>query len=45
MALLHTSPAPPAMVRDTVHVLTRSGLPRDLIHYDDVLLAGGERAR
>jgi NAD(P)H-flavin reductase/hemoglobin-like flavoprotein len=34
---------PPAMVRDTVHVLTRSGLPRELIHYDDALLAGGER--
>jgi NAD(P)H-flavin reductase len=35
---------PPAMVRETVHVLTRSGLPRELIHYDDALLADGEQA-
>jgi NAD(P)H-flavin reductase/hemoglobin-like flavoprotein len=35
---------PPAMVRETVHVLTRAGLRSDLIHYDDTLLAGGERA-
>jgi NAD(P)H-flavin reductase/hemoglobin-like flavoprotein len=33
---------PPAMVRETVHVLARVGLPRERIHYDDALLADGE---
>jgi hypothetical protein len=33
---------PPAMVRETVYVLTRVGLRRGRIHYDDVLLADGE---
>lgn len=33
---------PPAMVRETMHVLTRVGLPHGRIHYDDALLAGGE---
>jgi NAD(P)H-flavin reductase len=33
---------PPAMVRETVHVLTRAGLPRELTHYDDALLTDGE---
>ena len=33
---------PPAMVRETGHVLTRVGLPRQRIHYDDALLADGE---
>jgi NAD(P)H-flavin reductase/hemoglobin-like flavoprotein len=31
---------PPAMVRETVRVLTRAGLPRERVHYDDALLAG-----
>jgi hypothetical protein len=30
------------MVRETMHVLTRVGLPRGRIHYDGALLAGGE---
>jgi NAD(P)H-flavin reductase/hemoglobin-like flavoprotein len=30
---------PPAMVRDTVRALARSGLPRERIHYDAALLA------
>jgi NAD(P)H-flavin reductase len=30
---------PPGMVRETVHVLARVGLPRGRIHYDDALLA------
>ena len=33
---------PPVMVRETVHVLTRVGLPRQRIHYDDALPADGE---
>ena len=33
---------PPAMVRETVRVLGKSGLPRERIHYDDALLADGE---
>jgi NAD(P)H-flavin reductase/hemoglobin-like flavoprotein len=33
---------PPAMVRETVSVLAKSGLPRERIHYDDALLADGE---
>jgi NAD(P)H-flavin reductase/hemoglobin-like flavoprotein len=33
---------PPAMVRETVRVLEKSGLPRERIHYDDALLADGE---
>jgi NAD(P)H-flavin reductase/hemoglobin-like flavoprotein len=32
---------PPAMVRETLGVLAKSGLPRERIHYDDALL--GER--
>jgi NAD(P)H-flavin reductase len=33
---------PPAMVRETVHVLMRVGLPSQRIHYDDALPADGE---
>jgi NAD(P)H-flavin reductase/hemoglobin-like flavoprotein len=33
---------PPAMVRETVRVLGKSGLSRERIHYDDALLADGE---
>jgi NAD(P)H-flavin reductase/hemoglobin-like flavoprotein len=33
---------PPAMVRETLGVLTKSGLPRGRIHYDDALLADDE---
>jgi len=33
---------PPAMIRETVRVLGKSGLPRERIHYDDALLADGE---
>ena len=33
---------PPAMVRETLGVLTKSGLPRERIHYDDALLADDE---
>jgi NAD(P)H-flavin reductase/hemoglobin-like flavoprotein len=33
---------PPGMVRETVSVLAKSGLPRERIHYDDALLADGE---
>jgi NAD(P)H-flavin reductase/hemoglobin-like flavoprotein len=33
---------PPAMVRETLGVLAKSGLPRERIHFDDALLAGGE---
>jgi NAD(P)H-flavin reductase/hemoglobin-like flavoprotein len=33
---------PPAMVRETVRALAKSGLPRERIHYDDALLADGE---
>jgi NAD(P)H-flavin reductase/hemoglobin-like flavoprotein len=34
---------PPAMVRETVEVLAKSGLPRQRIHYDEALLADGEQ--
>jgi NAD(P)H-flavin reductase len=30
---------PPAMVRETLRVLTRAGLPRERVHFDDALLA------
>ena len=33
---------PPAMVRETVRMLTRAGLPRERVHYDHALLAGTE---
>jgi NAD(P)H-flavin reductase len=33
---------PPPMVRETVRVLARVGLPRERIHYDDALLPDGE---
>src|SRR6202012_4610466 len=33
---------PPPMVRETLGVLTKSGLPRERIHYDDALLAADE---
>jgi NAD(P)H-flavin reductase len=33
---------PPAMVRETVRALEKSGLPRERIHYDDALLADDE---
>jgi NAD(P)H-flavin reductase len=31
---------PPAMVRETIRMLARAGLPRERVHYDDALLAG-----
>jgi len=34
---------PPAMVRETVEVLAKSGLPHQRIHYDEALLADGEQ--
>ena len=34
---------PSAMVRETLRVLTQSGLPRERIHYDDALLADDEQ--
>jgi NAD(P)H-flavin reductase/hemoglobin-like flavoprotein len=34
---------PPAMVRETLRVLTKSGLPREQIHYDATLLADDEQ--
>ncbi len=34
---------PPAMVRETAEVLAKSGLPRQRVHYDETLLADGER--
>jgi NAD(P)H-flavin reductase/hemoglobin-like flavoprotein len=34
---------PPAMVRETLRALTKSGLPRERIHYDDSLLADHEQ--
>jgi NAD(P)H-flavin reductase/hemoglobin-like flavoprotein len=34
---------PPAMVRETLGVLAKSGLPRERMHYDDVLLADDEQ--
>jgi NAD(P)H-flavin reductase/hemoglobin-like flavoprotein len=36
---------PPAMVRETLGVLTKSGLPRERIHYDDALLDDGAPSR
>lgn len=33
---------PPPMVRETVRVLARAGLPRERIHYDGALLPDGE---
>jgi NAD(P)H-flavin reductase/hemoglobin-like flavoprotein len=33
---------PPAMVRETLSVLAKSGLPRERMHYDDALLADDE---
>ncbi|HEX4257256.1 MAG TPA: globin domain-containing protein, partial [Streptosporangiaceae bacterium] len=33
---------PPAMVRESLRMLTLAGLPRARIHYDDALLAGPE---
>jgi NAD(P)H-flavin reductase len=32
---------PPAMIRETVRVLEKAGLPFDRIHYDEALLADG----
>ncbi len=34
---------PPDMVRETIRVLKRSGIPRERIHYDDALLVGRAR--
>jgi NAD(P)H-flavin reductase/hemoglobin-like flavoprotein len=34
---------PPAMVRETIAVLSRAGLARERIHYDDALLAARQR--
>jgi NAD(P)H-flavin reductase/hemoglobin-like flavoprotein len=34
---------PPAMVRETIEVLEKSGLPRERVHYDEALLADAER--
>jgi NAD(P)H-flavin reductase/hemoglobin-like flavoprotein len=34
---------PPEMVRETVRVLTRAGIERERIHFDDALLAGRAR--
>ena len=34
---------PAAMVRDTVRALTRAGIPRERIHFDDALLSGRSR--
>jgi NAD(P)H-flavin reductase/hemoglobin-like flavoprotein len=34
---------PVSMVRETLRVLTRAGIARDRIHYDDALLAAGKR--
>ena len=34
---------PPAMVRETVEVLAKSGLPHQRIHYDEALLADGQQ--
>ena len=30
------------MVRETFRVLTRAGLPRERVHFDDALLAGAD---
>jgi Na+-transporting NADH:ubiquinone oxidoreductase subunit NqrF len=34
---------PADMVRESIRVLSRAGLPRERIHFDDVLLAGRPR--
>ncbi len=34
---------PGAMVRDTIRALTKAGLPRERVHYDDALLAARPR--
>ncbi len=34
---------PPDMVRETIRMLTRAGVPRTRVHYDDALLAGRPR--
>jgi len=34
---------PVSMVRETLRVLTKAGIARDRIHYDDALLAAGKR--
>jgi NAD(P)H-flavin reductase/hemoglobin-like flavoprotein len=34
---------PPSMVRETVEVLAKSGLPRERVHYDEALLADAEQ--
>ncbi len=34
---------PPDMVRETIRMLGRAGIPRHRIHYDDALLAGRPR--
>ncbi len=34
---------PSGMVQETVQVLTKSGLPRERIHYDEALLADGQQ--
>ena len=36
---------PPAMVRETLRALTRAGLPRGRVHFDDALLAGPDPAQ
>jgi NAD(P)H-flavin reductase/hemoglobin-like flavoprotein len=35
---------PVAMVRETIRVLARAGIPQERIHYDDALLANDQRA-
>jgi NAD(P)H-flavin reductase/hemoglobin-like flavoprotein len=35
---------PPAMVRESIRILTRAGIPRERVHYDDALLAARGRA-
>jgi hypothetical protein len=35
---------PVAMVRETIRVLARAGIPQERIHYDDALLADDQRA-
>jgi hypothetical protein len=35
---------PVAMVRETIRVLARAGIPQQRIHYDDALLADDQRA-
>jgi NAD(P)H-flavin reductase len=34
---------PAEMVRETIRVLVRAGIPRDRVHYDDTLLAARPR--